>query len=100
MRVVGNMTLHGGTSITTADALAKAAAVRRPKSFGVSWETKKRPVRVPLTGCSLYLLGMTPLMDWAEALGLCLGWFSSPVGRGLGRHVKGTQISPLFLILF
>jgi hypothetical protein len=36
----------------TTRAQAEGVAERRPKSCGASWETKKRPVRVPLTGCS------------------------------------------------
>jgi hypothetical protein len=59
---------------------------------------EKRPVRVPLIGRSLYLPGMTPLMDWVEA------WASFrhrlAVGQAGGR-AKRAQISPfIFEILF
>jgi hypothetical protein len=83
----------------------KAAVVSWTKSCGMSWETKKKPVRgirVPLTGRSLYLHGGDPC-SWASACaGFCHLSAVAQAGTWIwshGRHANRGPISLFCLFL-
>jgi hypothetical protein len=92
------MILHGGASISGRHSHWRAGIVvqdsKAKRQVRRELRKKKGPVRVSQPSAPFYTsLGEgVPLVDWAEALALYLGYLSPPTGSGPGRRTYGPNI--------